>query len=131
MPVNSSVPTGLVVRVYFNLHKRLFSVMSWDTTDTRKGKVIAHVNKIALVNCTFIVQPAGRAKVLSTSQKNVHAFIQGAWAKQSREDSPVATVHYNPYAAPWFTVGGVAAFGASRVEGAVIDRHPSVVSLLS
>ena len=124
------IETGLTVRVYFNLHKRLFSVMSWDSGDSRKGKVIGHIDRIALEDCRFIVRPAGRARVLATSQKNVHAFIQGTWAEQSRSDGPVAAVHYDPYKAPWFTVGGVGATGARKVEGAVIDRHPSVVSLL-
>ena len=63
------------VKVYFNLHKKLFSVVALE--GDRKGRVIRHVNKIDLSNCAFRVQRAGRERVLRESRKNVHAYISG------------------------------------------------------
>lgn len=84
------------VEVYFNLHKRLFSVRS-------KGRVIEHTRHIAIKGAKFVVQPAGRAKVLREKKKNVHAFVRGS---RDRDDvlvpSPVHA-YYNPYEGDKFT----------------------------
>ena len=58
------------VEVYWNLHKKCFSVR-------HKGKVIEHVQCITLHNVEFVVQPAGNARVRATNRKNVHAFARG------------------------------------------------------
>lgn len=58
------------VQVYRNLHKGCWSVR-------HKGKIVAHLERVFLKNCTFHVQPAGRAKVLKEQRKNVHAYIKG------------------------------------------------------
>tara|TARA_E500000318_G_scaffold32282_2_gene32078 strand:- start:572 stop:952 length:381 start_codon:yes stop_codon:yes gene_type:complete len=47
-----------------------------------KGKVIAHVCKATLKDVSFVVQPAGRAKVLREGKKNVHAFARGELVDQ-------------------------------------------------
>jgi hypothetical protein len=60
------------VKVYRNLHKDLFSIVSVKT-----GKVIGHANVVELKYGSFRVQPAGREKVRETKQKNVHAYVQG------------------------------------------------------
>ena len=129
MTQRAALDVGMTVRVYFNLHKRQYSVMCWEAGHSMKGRVIAHLDDVSLENCTFVVQPAGRAKVLKTRANNVHAFVQGRWAEKSLDDVPAQPVHYNPYSAPWFTVGGTRQSGARRVEGAVINRRPSMVSL--
>lgn len=41
------------------------------------GKVVAHATFIKMVDCKFIVNPGGRAKVLKSKKKNVHAFVRG------------------------------------------------------
>ena len=58
------------VFIYRNLHKKCWSVK-------QNGKVINHTSKIILMDCEFIVQPAGHAKVLKEKKKNVHAFVKG------------------------------------------------------
>ena len=84
------------VEVYYNLHKKTFSVR-------QAGRVWFHSNLVTLYNCKFAVQPAGRAKVLEEKKKNVHAFIRGFLLPSS--DS-IHTNHrmlhasqamYNPY----------------------------------
>ena len=120
-------------QVYFNLHKRCFSVQ-------QGGKVYAHADGVMLENVRFNVSKAGQRKVRETGRKNVHARvtgygvvydfskdplpvtldsyvvdhirenIDGIWAKWSR-----AT--YNPYKNDTFvdTVTGEALHDASKV----------------
>ena len=98
------------VEIYFNLHKRLFSIRE------RHGKVIAHKKWVGLVRPTFIVQQGGREKVLRDKSKNVHAFVrpESIWGDSSTTDTYLlskangvpdfdqtltdyTTVRYNPY----------------------------------
>ena len=88
------------VEIYFNLHKKVFSMR-------HKGKVIAHVCNAMLKNVTYVVQPAGRARVLRENKKNVHAFARGELVEKlpvyDAEGSYVANVaKYNPYKAATF-----------------------------
>ena len=57
-------------QVYFNLHKRLFSVQ-------QSGKVYAHADGVLLENVRFNVSKAGQRKVRETGRKNVHARVSG------------------------------------------------------
>ena len=84
------------VEIYFNLHKKVFSMR-------HKGKVIAHVCNAMLKDVTYVVQPAGRAKVLLEKKKNVHAFARGELIEQVPVDNYVGNVaKYNPYKAATF-----------------------------
>ena len=58
------------VNVYFNLHKRLFSV-------TQGGIVQFHSDAITIMDARFLVGKAGQAKVRATGRKNVHAKVSG------------------------------------------------------
>lgn len=58
------------VEVYWNLHKHQYSIRS-------KGRVIMHADKVMLRDAKFVVQPAGRERVLATGQKSIHAFVRG------------------------------------------------------
>jgi len=83
---------GKQVFVYFNLHKKCWSIR-------HNGIVIAHTDFVCLKNVQFKVSQAGRARVLQTKQKNVHAGVFGTIiAKQDIQLlnfwSPVT---YNPY----------------------------------
>lgn len=60
------------VDVYWNLHKKTFSVRNRQT-----GLVELHSDLVEVFDATFVVQPAGREKVLETGRKNVHAFVRG------------------------------------------------------
>jgi len=63
------------VEVYYNLHKRLFSVRALE--GERKGRVIDHVHECAIKNAKFVVSEAGRQRVLREKCKNVHAHARG------------------------------------------------------
>lgn len=81
---------GQEVFVYFNLHKKVFSVK-----DVKTGLVVAHTPFIQLAECEFKVSEAGRQRVLSSGHKNVHAGIKGKYAPHYLElDWNQAT--YNP-----------------------------------
>lgn len=92
------------VEVYFNLHKKLFSVRSRKT-----GRVIAHVDKVSLCDPKFVVRKSGRDRVRREGKKNVHAFVKGKLLDPT-EDNLVGAlevlikvikkgkaVTYNPY----------------------------------
>ncbi len=78
------------VEVYYNLHKKCLSVR-------RKGIVIDHVRSILLKNAKFVVQPAGRKRVLKEKRKNVHAFVRGERVAVASFDGRSERITYNPY----------------------------------
>ena len=109
---------GDKIEVYRNLHKNCFSVR-------HKGKVVDYLyddEQLALTNVKFVVQPAGRAKVLRENKKNVHAFVRGVYVgfigfrsgpyDRERdemyfgkfEDLDFYAVSYNPYKSDKFVV---------------------------
>ncbi|WNM70338.1 hypothetical protein [Myxococcus phage Mx1] len=83
---------GLPVRVYFNLHNRLFSVQ-------HRGKVVAHLPEVSLEGVKFKVSEAGRQRVLNDQRKNVHAFVEGKFVHKPEGDHEHLSqgVTYNPY----------------------------------
>lgn len=90
------------VFVYYNLHKKCWSVKSMDKQDY--GRVIAHVAGIVLENVKFVVSEKGRQRVIKEKRKNVHAGVVGQWKRphlKATEDLRVA-VSYNPYLGPTF-----------------------------
>lgn len=94
------------VEVYFNLHKRVFSVRSREA-ETR-GRVVQHLNQCAIENPKFVVQQSGRNRVLREQRKYVHAYVRGVLSDSSDEfvksfdflynGAPtLRTLTYNPY----------------------------------
>ena len=84
------------VDVYFNLHKKVFSVR-------HKGRVIEHSSNVMLKRVTYVVQPAGRARVLREGKKNVHAFARGELIERIPLFNYRGNVaKYNPYKAATF-----------------------------
>ena len=59
------------VEVYRNLHTGLMSVRE------AHGRVLTHEERVFIGFPKFVVQPAGREKVLREQRKNVHAFVRG------------------------------------------------------
>lgn len=68
---------SMKVFVYFNLHKKVFSVRAMEGEN--KGRVIAHTTTVELRDAVFKVSQAGRERVLKEKRKNVHAGVQGQW----------------------------------------------------
>ena len=87
------------VEVYFNLHKRVFSVRSCKT-----GRVVHHTKHIRLFDPIFVVRESGRQRVLRERKKNVHAFVRGDtdWFEPTLfhkygDDPTLDTIGYNPF----------------------------------
>lgn len=83
---------GQRVRVYRNLHNGLFSVL-------HRGRVVAHVPEVHLNDARFVVNEAGRQRVIKEQKKNVHAFVDGTVdhnPERGVQALPTG-VTYNPY----------------------------------
>jgi len=85
------------VFVYFNLHKKVWSVKSLKT-----GRVIAHANFIELKDCKFKVSKRGRERVLLERRKNVHAGVVGTIVAIDNvcsvlQNKTFQLITYNPY----------------------------------
>ena len=83
------------VRVYWNLHKKCYSVQ-----DCKTGRVVTHMKGFTLADAKFVVRQGGRQRVLREGKKNVHAFVTGRISL----NNGVATIFkgaekvtYNPY----------------------------------
>ena len=91
------------VFVYFNLHRKLFSIKALE--GDMKGRVIAHRHTVLINDATFKVSEAGRQRVIREQRKNVHAGVSGTWFDdddvQGRTNSFViingSAITYNPY----------------------------------
>ena len=89
------------VEVYRNLHRKTFSVREVG------GRVVRHADAVLIGSATFVVRPAGRARVLREGKKNVHAFVRGTDNGTPRAGLDalrlqeghfnVVRVRYNPY----------------------------------
>ena len=84
---------GQKVFVYFNLHKKMFSIR-----DVETGLVVAHTNKIQLEDVQFKVSEAGRQRVLSEKKKNVHAGVVGKYfTEEELRPNLFDYATYDPY----------------------------------
>ena len=79
------------VEVYYNLHKKVFSIRSCKT-----GRVVEHATNVCIDNAEFVVRQSGREQVLREQRKNVHAFVRGDWVKATKV-TPNKIATYNPY----------------------------------
>jgi hypothetical protein len=92
------------VKVYFNLHKKVWSVLAKSEKGWRLWK---HSPRVLLSDVTWKVSEAGRQRVLRERRKNVHAFAIGTWLEQDHDVSAIPVmfpVEYNPYKGPYFTM---------------------------
>jgi hypothetical protein len=83
--------------IYFNLHKHLLSIRSRERETY--GIVVGHKNHAMLRNVSFVVNKAGRERVLREKKKNVHAYCRGELIKSPPASGPFdfCLVTYNPY----------------------------------
>ena len=112
------------VEVYFNLHKKTFSVRSCKT-----GRVIGHTDKVHIANPEFVVRQSGRNRVLSEGRKNVHAFVRGDVTLFSDTNRPMSdTITYNPYKYVSFVDKQTEepVYEASRAWLTVTDKIPTI-----
>ena len=82
------------VRVYWNLHKKCYSVMSCKTQ-----RVIAHKSALTLADPKFVVRKSGQDRVRREGKKNVHAFVVGYFGHRNglARFPKAQEVTYNPY----------------------------------
>lgn len=90
---------GTRVHVHKNLHLGLWSV-------THAGKVVAHVERVALEGATCRVQPGGQAAVRRSGVRSVHAYVVGVLVDPAAATRAVAGLRptarlrrfsYNPH----------------------------------
>lgn len=93
---------GRRVRVYFNLRKRVLSVM-----DAKTRKVIAHTGSISLENVRFLVSQAGLIRVRREQRKQVIAFIEGNIVASCTDATNEGwqQAYFNPYKVDHFMIG--------------------------
>ena len=86
------------VRVYWNLHKDVWSVQSCKT-----NLVIDHKPHMTLKDAKFVVRKGGQKRVREEGKKNVHAFAVG-YLMSSKQSSyhDWDMVKYNPYTDDYF-----------------------------
>lgn len=94
--------------VYFNLHRGV-----WSCKSRKTGRVEHHARAVVSLDLvSMVVQQAGRAKVIHTGQKNVHAFarmalgivsndVQG-WADYVKAIPGLVRLSYSPTYAGYF-----------------------------
>jgi hypothetical protein len=87
---------GTRVFVYYNLHKKVWSVRAMEGHN--KGRVVLHTTTLALDDCVMRVSEASRQRVLRERSKNVHAGIIGTLLPFATGRAP-GDVHvtYYPY----------------------------------
>ena len=112
------------VEVYFNLHKKTFSVRS-----AKSGKVLLHTDEVHIENPEFVVRQSGRNRVLSEGRKNVHAFVRGDATFFRYTNRPTLdTLTYNPYKYVSFVDKQTEEpiYKASRAWLTVTDKIPTI-----
>jgi len=123
-----NIEVGTKVEVYWNLHKKVFSVRA--RSGEQRGRVIAHVTDFALRDVTFTVNPSGRARVLAEGRKNVHAFVRGEWAGPT--EVKMSKVTYNPYRFETFVRASdeTPVLSAASAYGVASEGHATIGATL-
>ena len=92
---------GQHVRIYWNFHRKVFSVQ---VKVAGRWKVCDYANHLALISPIFKISNAGRIRVRREGRKNVHAFIEGilvspfgADALEHMEMTEEYRISYDPY----------------------------------
>ena len=86
------------VQVYFNLHRKLWSIKALEGIN--KNKVIGHAETVSLVDVIPKVSEAGRQRVLKEKSKNVHAGLVGQLLQTDtvlKDFKDFKEITYNPY----------------------------------
>ena len=107
----TEIPEHTPVRVYWNLHKKVFSVQ---TRQPKGWRVHSHHDELLLNDPHFKVSRAGNQRVRDTGVKNVHAYVTGewTWGNEAKPYSEWYDVEYNPYKYRKFMCGGIPVYEA-------------------
>lgn len=100
-----TLEVGDRVRFHRNLHNKSWSIVA--LTGPFKGLVVAHADEASVWGPRFIVNEAGRQRVLREGKKNVHAFIEGSFSGTIPNRRLLEIRHrvaYNPYVHDSFAV---------------------------
>lgn len=118
------------VEVYWNIRKKVFSVRA--LSGRSRGRVVAHMSSLHLRNATFVVQKAGRERVLREKRKNVHALVRGTLDLECSTLRSGTEVRYNPYLHKTFVTAEIehaSVTQAKRVRLATRkDGSPSILA---
>jgi hypothetical protein len=106
------------VVVYKNLTRGCWSIAeAIGRTGLRRGKVIEHRASVALSGVVFVVEEAGRLRVMRKGTREVHAWAVGAIVDGVPAGLTGEDVTYSPWRAGTFqTRGGDAVRGGRFVE---------------
>lgn len=117
------------VAVYWNLHKKCFSVQSREGENY--GRVVLHADCVLLRNVLPKVRETGRQRVLSEGRKNVHAFLIGDLV----DDIPYSSkelefIKYNPYRMSTFcTEDGKEFLHSDWVQCLAVSGRPTMLGV--
>ena len=90
------------VHIYRNLNIPKDDPCKWSVLDRSNRKVVDRVQTAHVKDVKFVVQPAGRKRVLEEKRKNVHAFIRGELTDDRFMAVGLIKVIYNPYESDHF-----------------------------
>ena len=93
MELVRTLKEGQLVECYRNLRTKNFSIR-----DNKTKLVVARGNGFLLSNVTCKVSESGRQRVVTSGQKNVHAFVQGIYEGEVDLNTATMTeLYYNPF----------------------------------
>lgn len=118
-----SLVDGQKVFVYFNLHKKNFSIKDMVTK-----RVVAHTDYVALSDCEFKVYESGRQRVLREKQKNVHAGIIGYYIQSELPTDSMSEVTYNPYLYDSFVLKDNPSMKLKMADLVILDNKKVFIS---
>ena len=111
---------GQKVFVYWNIRKKLFSVVDYKTR-----RLIQHTDSIKLKDAVFKVSEVRRRRVIRTKCKNVHAGVVGLVTNMA---AVFLHAYYNPYVNETFVnARGEALHTADKVSLRVTNNSAVVL----
>ena len=87
--------TGVASQVYFNRNRKVWSVR-------QLGRVVAHVDRLCMVDCKMKVSERMRSTLLATRKRTVHAWITGVIVSSAPEGQPLVEIRYEPFSFGYF-----------------------------
>ena len=85
----------MIVDVYYNRTRKCWSLR-------HKNRVIDHVPRLALVDCTMRTSEASRQQVIRTGKRGVHAWVRGTLVKDLPAVCDAQEIGYSPFRAGGF-----------------------------